>query len=149
MLQYGSRGSCNQSKHLYSLQKRLHVRQYLLHWELVGGVGAAGAVGATGAVGAVGATGAAGTAGATGAYQQPWHAWRQQEQWMGAAGATGISGGTARHVSSNAKNSMVTQSCICPWIAYNPEPFQWNGKILWSCFAISPGSLFLFNDMVT
>ena len=53
---------------------RLHVRQYLLHQELVGCVGAAGDVGATGAVGAAEATGAVGAAGATGA--------------VGAAGAT-------------------------------------------------------------
>ncbi len=46
---------------------RLHVGQYLLHQELVGGVGGAGAVGATGAAGAVGATGAAGAMGAVGA----------------------------------------------------------------------------------
>ncbi len=38
--------------------QRLHVGQYLLHQELVGGVGAAGAVGATGAVGVAGETGA-------------------------------------------------------------------------------------------
>ncbi len=47
-----------QSLKHYMLKRRLHVGQYFLHQELLGGVGAALATGAAGATGAVGATGA-------------------------------------------------------------------------------------------
>ncbi len=92
---------------------RLHVGQYLLHQELVGGVGAAvamggysstgmgvkgttGAVGATlakGAAGAMGTAVATGAAGATGAVGATGVAGA-----MGAVGAIGAVRGTAQHV---------------------------------------------------
>ena len=71
----------------------VHVGQYLLHQELVGGVGAAGVVGATGTVGGMGAaeaTGGVGAMGATGAYllatarkddRNTEELWEQRELW--------------------------------------------------------------------
>ncbi len=41
---------------IYMNINRLHIGQYLLHYELAGGVGAAGAVGTMVAVGATGGT---------------------------------------------------------------------------------------------
>ncbi len=90
----GGGGNINYNDLMY----RLHLGQYLLHQELVGGVGAAGAVGTMGATGAVvppcvkipvgistvvnravgevGTTGAVGATGAVGGNRE----WELQEQ---------------------------------------------------------------------